>query len=319
MPEAGSIATTARLLVAVVGPTAVGKSAVALEVAEQVGGEIVSADSRQVYIGMDIGTAKPSLVDRQRVPHHLVDIVAPDEAFTVAHYRARALAAIEGIFQLERVPLLVGGSGLYVKAITQGLTVPAIPPDPEYRRRMEERAQQEGAEALFQQLQAVDRAAAERIHPANLRRVIRALEVFEKTGRPFSRLQQTAPPPFDVVTVGLTQERGALYEAIDLRVDRMFAQGLVEETARLFAQGYAPTLSALSSIGYKQAGAHLHGVLTLEQAIERTKFDTHRYVRQQSAWFSLRNPAIRWFDVTAGRERAVDAVRQFATGALAQA
>jgi len=280
-----------------VGPTAVGKSAVALALAERLGGEIVSADSRQVYRYMDIGTAKPTKEERQRVPHHLVDVVSPDEEFTVAHYRELALTAIEDVFARGRLPLLVGGSGLYVRAVTDGLAVPGIPPDPEFRRRVEAQARAEGGELLYRELATADPVAAARIDPRNIRRVIRALEVWHKTGRRFSDQQSATAPPFQVRKVGLTCNREILYSRIDARVDEMMAHGLLDEVRSLVRRGYTWDLPALSGIGYRQLGLFLRGELDFGAAVQRIKYETHRYARQQYTWFSLEDPSIRWFYV----------------------
>lgn len=293
-------------LVAVVGPTAVGKSRVALELAERLGGEIVSADSRQVYRFMDIGTAKPTLQERARVPHHLIDVVDPDEPFTLACYRDLALAAIAGIHQRGKLPLLVGGSGLYVRAVTEGLTVPAVPPDLSLRLELEARAQSEGADALHRELAAVDPTSAQRIDPRNTRRVIRALEVWRRTGQPISRLQAAEPPSFRVLKLGLTAERGQLYNMIDQRVDRMMAAGFLEEVHDLVSKRYYWDLPSMSGLGYRQLGQCLRGEGDLEAAVRKIKYGTHRYARQQYAWFRLDEPAIRWFDVTEGYQSAVE-------------
>ena len=304
-------------LVAVVGPTAVGKSRAALDLAERLGGEIVSADSRQVYRLMDIGTAKPTLQVRARVPHHLIDVVDPDEPFTLACYRDLALAAIAGIHQRGKLPLLVGGSGLYVRAVTEGLTVPAVPPDPALRLELEARAQSEGADILHRELAAVDPASAQRIDPRNTRRVIRALEVWRRTGQPISRLQVVEPPPFRVLKLGLTAERGRLYNMIDQRVDRMMATGFLEEVRSLVSKGYHWDLPSMSGLGYRQLGEYLRGEVDLETAVRKIKYRTHRYARQQYTWFRLDDPAIHWFEANRDTvEGASAAVKEFLAGAM---
>jgi tRNA dimethylallyltransferase len=281
--------------VVVVGPTAVGKSALALALAETVGGEIVGADSRQVYRYMDIGTAKPTAGERARVPHHLIDVVNPDQDFSLAQYQGMAYAAIEDIHRRGRVPLLVGGSGLYVWAVVRGLRVPAVPPNPEMRRELEERARTEGPATLHQELERLDPVAASRIDPRNLRRVIRALEVTKATSQPFSHLGQETPPPYDILIIGLTLPRAELYRRIDQRVDRMVEAGLVEEVRGLLARGYGLELPAMASPGYREIGMYLEGRLSLEEAVARTKTATHRVARHQYAWFSPKDPRIRWF------------------------
>lgn len=274
-----------------------GKSRVAFEVARRGGGEIVSADSRQVYRSMDIGTAKPTLEERRLVPHHLIDVVDPDEEFSLAQYRDLALEAIGDIRARGKLPVLVGGTGLYVRAVTEGLLVPAVPPDPELRRGLEELAEREGGDKLHRDLAAVDAVAAERIDPRNVRRVIRALEVWRVTGRRFSEQQEVALPPFSFEKVGLTCNRDLLYRKIDERVDAMMAAGLLDEVRSLVERGYGEGLPSMSGIGYRQLGRHLRGQMGLAEAVQRIKYDTHRYARQQYTWFSLEDASIRWFYV----------------------
>ncbi len=285
------------MLLAIVGPTAVGKSRLALELAQLLPGEIVSADSRQVYRYLDIGTAKPTPQERAIIPHHLIDIVDPDEEFNVALYQEMALKAIAGVQREGKTPILVGGSGLYVRAVTEGLTLPHIPPNLELRRTLEERGDQEGNGPLYQELQAVDPVAAGRIDPRNRRRIIRALEVWHETGIPFSALQRSEPPSYSMLTIGLTTERTHLYRLIDERVDHMLAQCLVEEVVGLTKRGYGFDLPAMSSLGYRQIGEYLRGEAELPNAIQRIKYETHRFARHQYAWFRLRDTKICWFDV----------------------
>ena len=288
-------------VLAIVGPTAVGKSKVALALAERIGAEIVSADSRQVYRSMDIGTAKASPEERRRVPHHLIDVVDPDQEFTVVHYRDLALRAVEDVLERGKLPLLVGGSGLYVRTVTEGLVVPEVLPDREYRRALEQRS----GEELHRELAAVDAAAAARIDPRNIRRVIRALEVWRATGRPFSEQQTTAGPGFEVRKIGLTCNRELLYRRIDARVDQMMAAGLLEEVRDLSSR-YSWDLPAMSGIGYRQLGQHLRGEIDLTPAVQRIKYDTHRYARQQYTWFSLEDSSIRWFYVIENHREVVE-------------
>jgi tRNA dimethylallyltransferase len=243
-------------IIAIVGPTATGKSALAIQLALVLGSEIVSADSRQVYRYMDIGTAKPNREDRAKVPHHLIDIITPNEDFTLATYQELAFEAIADIQRRGKLALLVGGSGLYVRAVTGGLSIPKVAPDPELRRKLEERAAQEGYQVLYSELQKADPAAAEKIDPRNVRRVIRALEVCMTAGVPFSQLKQSSPE-VPVLTIGLTTERADLYKRIDSRVDDMIERGLVDEVKWLLDRGYSPELPAMSGLGYKQIVAHL--------------------------------------------------------------
>ena len=283
-------------LIVVVGPTAVGKTEVSIRLAEQIGGEIVSADSRQIYRHMDIGTAKPGAEQRARVAHHLIDVVDPDKAFSLAQYQSAASAAIDDIFARGKQPLLVGGSGLYVRAVTEGLRIPEVPPQPELRAELEARAAREGELALYAELQQVDPAAAARIDPRNVRRTIRALEVYRVSGGRFSDLGRSQPPPYRVVTIGLTRPRPDLYARIDARIDAMIAAGLVEET-RWLAQRYDWSLPSMSGLGYRQVGGFIRGECRLDEAIAAIKRDTRRFVRHQANWFRPSDARIAWLDV----------------------
>ncbi len=284
-------------LVAIVGPTGTGKSKLALRLAQTFNGEIVSADSRQVYRYMDIGTAKPSPRELSLVPHHLINLVNPDEDFSLAQYQELAYKAISGIHQRNKLPLLVGGSGLYVWSVLEGWRIPQVPPDLGFRYSLEEKAAKTGKDELYQELVTVDPVAAQMIDPSNVRRVIRALEVHRGGNAPLSQLQHKKAPPFNMLIIGLTADRTELYRRIDLRVDAMLKQGLVDEVERLLSMGYDFNLPAMSGIGYKQIGMFLNGELTLAAAIQQIKFETHRFVRHQYAWFRLKDNRIKWFDI----------------------
>ena len=295
-------------LVAIVGPTAIGKSRLALRLARTFGGEIVNADSRQVYRYMDTGTAKPTPEELTLVPHHLINITNPDESFSLAQYQELAYRAINDIHQRRKLPLLEGGSGLYVWTVVEGWQIPRVPPRPELRKKLEAKAAAIGAEKLYQELVAIDPAAAQKIDPRNVRRVIRALEVYEQTSTPFSRLQRKQAPPFASLIIGLTCDRAELYRRIDERVDRIMAQGLVREVEKLVKMGYDFTLSAMSTIGYKQIGMHLRGELSLEEAVQQVKYETHRFVRHQYAWFRLKDDRIKWFNILYPFEAEVESL-----------
>ena len=285
-----------------------GKTAISLRLASEFHGEIVSADSRQIYRGLDIGTDKVSPADRAQVPHHLVDVVAPDQVMTLAEYQQAAYAAIDSIHARGRCPILVGGSGLYVRAILQGLVIPSGDPDLRLRAQLEDRAREEGSQALHAWLAQLDPVAAARIDHRNVRRVVRALEVCLRSGAPISQLQRATPPPYDVLIIGLTRPREALYAAIDRRVEAMIDQGLVEEVRGLLDAGYSPALPALSGVGYRQVIQYLQGEVTLEGAIALIKRQTRRLVRQQSTWFRLDDPQIRWVDLETTGYPAIAAV-----------
>ncbi len=285
-----------RRLIAIVGPTAVGKSALALDLAQACGGEIVGADSRQVYRYMDIGTAKPTTEQRSLVRHHLIDVVDPDEDFTLATYQEMTFSTIGDIQRRGKTPLLVGGSGLYVRSVVSGLIIPQVAPDAVLRRRLEKKVEQQGKGTLYSELLQVDPGAAASIDPRNVRRVIRALEVYYTTGRPISELRR-GRRRFQTLTIGLTTSREDLYRRIDMRVERMTQQGLISEVEGLLQRGYSPELPSMSGVGYRQVIQHLQGEISLDEAVQRIKYDTHRYARHQYAWFRLSDTSIRWFDM----------------------
>jgi len=299
-------------LIVIVGPTAVGKTSLALRLGQTLDAEVVSADSRQVYRGMDIGTAKPTLEERRLVPHHLIDVVDPDEPFGLAQYQTMAYAAISDVLARGRLPLLVGGSGQYVRAVVEGWGIPRVPPDQELRDELYRQAEAQGSEALHARLSALDPVAAERIDPRNVRRVVRALEVCLCTGERISDLQRRHPPPYRILQIGLTMPRPSLYRRIDERVDRMLAAGLVAEVQSLVARGYDYELPSMSGLGYRQIGAYLRGEISLDEAVHLIKRETRRFVRQQYNWFRLDDERIRWFDVEVIPPGEIEAVvREF--------
>lgn len=286
-------------LVAIVGPTASGKTALAVRLCREVGGEVVSADSRQVYRGMDIGTAKATPKEQAGVPHHLLDVVNPDQALGLAEFQALAYTAIDDILARGRVPFLVGGTGQYAMAVLEGWQVPRVPPDEGLRRELYRQAEDEGPGALHARLQALDPAAARRIDPRNVRRVIRALEVCLVTGRPISEQQEKAPPPYRILILGLELPRDVLYERIDRRVEAMMAAGLEDEVRRLVAAGYGFDLPAMSGVGYGQFRAYLAGEASLDETVQAIKRATRRFVRHQANWFRRDDPRIHWLDARA--------------------
>ena len=301
----------ARRLVAVVGPTAAGKSELALALAERFGGEIVNADSRQVYRGMDAGTAKPSRGMRARLPHHLYDIVDPAESYSLARYRRDALATFEDVWARGRAPWLVGGTGQYVWALLEGWRVPEVAPRPALRAELRALAAREGVDALHARLRVVDPEGAERIDARNVRRVVRAIEVWEATGEPIGVRQTKGDPGFDWRALGVDRERDQLVWRINRRTEAMYAGGLVEETRVLLDGGLPPDASALSSIGYAEAVRELRREITREKAIELTKRATKRLARRQRQWFRRQDPRIAWADAP---EAAAGAVAPFLKG-----
>lgn len=283
-----------RPLIAILGPTAVGKSALAIQLAQDLRGEIVSADSRLVYRGMDIGTAKPTIDEQRLIPHHLIDLVNPNEPFTLSEYQHLAYTAIAEIHSRGNIPFLVGGTGLYVRAILEGLSIPRIKPNLERRAELE----RIDAPLLYARLQELDPVAAARIDPKNKRRVIRAIEVSEAAGTPISELQKVDAPNYRVLRIGLTMPRELLYERINLRVDQMIASGLISEVQSLLDRGYSADLPAMSGLGYRQIAAYLQGKTSREEAIRVLKRDTRRFVHHQYSWFRLNDERIQWFDVS---------------------
>jgi len=284
-------------LVIICGPTAVGKTRVAIELAESLKGEIVSADSRQVYRLMDIGTAKPTSEEQARVAHHLIDVAWPDEDFSAASFAEQGAAAIADILERGLRPLLVGGTGLYIRALTEGLVdVPGA--DPILRAELRALAEREGNRALHQRLAEVDPQAAARLHPNDLVRIERALEVHALTGRPLSRFQQEhrfAATPYQTLKIGLDLDREHLYQRIEERATAMFTAGLLAETQELLNAGYSPRSKALQTIGYRQAVAVLNGECSEEQAQQDLVRATRRYAKQQLTWFRRDNSII-WLD-----------------------
>ena len=301
-------------LIVLLGPTAVGKTALSLSLAERFHGEIVGADSRQIYRGMDVGTAKATPEERRRVPHHLIDVRRPDQTLTVAEYQQLAYAAMDDIHARGRVPFLVGGTALYLRAVVLGLRIPEVPPDPALRAALEADLARGGVDALFARLQLLDPATAAAIDRRNPRRVLRALEIVLSTGRPKVELEGAAPPPYRSLQIGLTRARASLHRRIDRRVEEMVEQGLVEETRRLLGAGYDPRLPALSSLGYREIGAYLRDEMTLAQAVGRIRIETHRFVRHQETWFRKMEGVV-WFDLdrldNSGEEEIAARVAEF--------
>lgn len=286
-------------LVVIVGPTGVGKTALAVELALILGGEVVSADSMQVYKGMDIGTAKPTPEERKGVPHHLIDVVTPDTPFNVARYRDMAHAVIADIHARGALPILCGGTGLYVRAVLDEFLFPDQGAAPEVRERLQRLAEERGKQYLYNLLASVDPETAARLHPNDVRRVIRALEVYETTGRSMSEhiaAVQGKTPRYRDVRIGLTRPREELYRRIDRRVDEQIAQGLVDEVRSLRAR-YRLATTALQGLGYKEILRYLDGECSLEEAVHVLKRETRHYAKRQYTWFR-RDPRIVWYDLS---------------------
>lgn len=284
-------------LVAVVGPTAVGKSALALHLATEFGGEIVNADSRQFYRGLDIGTAKPSAEDLAAVPHHLIDCLDPSESMTLAGFLDLALGAIKGISARGRLPILVGGTGQYVWALVEGWDVPRVEPDQALRLELEGVAEAEGHQALETRLRALNPDAADRIDSRNVRRMIRAIEVTMAPSAAPEREREDVSSGLNALLIGLTARREFIYERVDRRIDEMIANGWLSEVRGLMASGDFAAWPSSSSIGYRELISHLQYVRNLDEAIALTKKSTRRLVRHQYGWFKLTDERIKWHDV----------------------
>jgi tRNA dimethylallyltransferase len=281
-------------VVFIVGPTGAGKSALALALARRIRAEILSADSRLLYRGLDIGTDKPPPAMRAEIPHHLIDVTDPDRPWSLAEFKAAALSAVRQIAARGALPLCVGGTGQYVRALLEGWEIPPAAPTREWRKRLEERAAREGPAALYSQLEKADPAAAARIDPRNLRRVIRALEVVLATGKPFSDQRRRGAVDFRPLVIGLALPRPELYARVDARIDAMIAAGWVEEVRGLLAKGYSPDLPAFSALGYRPIARHLQGEWTLEECKIEIRRATRRLIRHQANWFRPDDPAIHW-------------------------
>jgi tRNA dimethylallyltransferase len=284
-------------LVAIVGPTGIGKTRLSLKLAKKFHGEIISADSRQVYRCMDIGTAKPTSQEMAGIPHYLIDVVNPDEEFNLAIFQEYVYHAMDDIYRREKLPFLVGGTGLYIKAIIEKYSLPGIPPDQKFRYNIERNADDKTINDLYDKLAATDPDAAAKIDRRNVRRLTRALEVHAKAGKAFSQLGTKEPPEFKYFIIGLTTDRAVLYNQVDRRVDEMIKQGFIQEVEGLIQKGYSLDLRSMSGIGYRQIGQYLQGEMTLETAVQKIKTETHRFIRHQYAWFRLTDERIHWFDI----------------------
>lgn len=299
-------------VIAVVGATATGKTALAIEMARRLGGgfEAVNADSRQVYRYMGIGTAKPAAAEREALPHRLIDVVDPDEAFSLGRWLQLAKEALDEVWAEGNTPIVVGGTGQYVWALLEGWRVPQVPPQEALRREMEARPPAE----LLAELHRIDPESQEFIQPQNVRRVIRALEVYHATGKPLSHWRTKDAPRFQSLVIGLRLARETLYGRIDARVDAMMAAGFLDEVRGLVDRGFGCELPSMSGIGYRQLCSHLRGEMSLAEAVKRTKTGTHRLARHQNAWFKAGDERIRWLETD---ERAGAAAAEIAAECLA--
>jgi len=293
-------------LILIVGPTAVGKTELAIQLAERLNSEIVSADSRLFYRGMDIGTAKPTREEQARVPHHLIDIATPDEILSLAVFQQKAHKAITDIHTRNKIPFLVGGTGQYIRAVTEGWSPPEVKPDERLRNELGKMKEEKGSEWLYAKLESLDPEAASKIDPRNMRRTIRALEVIMTTGRKFSEQRGQIESSYHLISIGMTRPRAELYERVDQRIEMMFAKSFLDEVKSLLAKGYSPSLPTMSAIGYRECIKVIKGELSEEQAKAEIRRATRIFVRRQANWFRESDPNIRWFRVEEGVESNIE-------------
>lgn len=300
---------SAQSLIVILGPTAVGKTETSIQLAERLDGEIISADSRLFYRGMNIGTAKPTLEELARVPHHLINVADPDQRWSLAMFQREAHRVISEIHSRERIPFLVGGTGQYIRAVTEEWVIPEVAPDPHIRHSLENWAKEIGPDGLHDRLSTLDPDAGNQIDSRNLRRTIRALEVILQTGKPFSTQKTRSTSRYPLLQLGLTQSRPELYARVDARIELMVESGLVNEVSDLLDAGYSPELPSLSAIGYRQIINYLQGEIDLDEAVMQMKRSTRKFVRRQANWFKLDDPNIQWFqagpDVVSEMEIAI--------------
>ncbi|MCK4968450.1 MAG: tRNA (adenosine(37)-N6)-dimethylallyltransferase MiaA [Candidatus Aenigmarchaeota archaeon] len=292
-------------LIIILGPTGSGKSELAINLARLFSGEIICADSRTIYRQMNIGTAKPYLNKKNvrhyqtkvfidSIPHHLLDVANPDQKFTVGQYKQQAIKTIRQIQHKRKLPFLVGGTALYLKTIADNFLIPSIMPDLSFRKEMEEKIKKQGIDHIYQRLIKLDPLAKDFVQANNPRRIIRALEVIEKTGKPFSQLRKRGPALFNILKIGIQIDRQKLYQRIDRRVEQMIKMGLVEEVKQLLKK-YPANLSSFSGIGYREITNYLNKEIALPQAIQQIKYATHRYARRQMTWWR-QDERINWID-----------------------
>lgn len=278
----------------IVGATAAGKTELALALAEQLNAEIISADSRLLYKGMTIGTAKPTIAEREKVKHHLIDVANPDETWSLGRFHKAVVNCIEQVVQIKKLPILVGGTGQYIRSLVEGWDIPAVEPQRELRNVLENWERQIGFLELHHKLAIVDAQSARSIEPQNKRRTIRALEVIFATGRRFSEARSKTGPKYDFKVIGLYRTREELYHRVDIRIEQMFKAGMVDEVKGLLEQGFSSDLPSMSAIGYRETALYLQGEISLEEAKARMRQKTRQFIRRQANWFKADNPLIEW-------------------------
>ncbi len=281
-------------VLAIVGSTASGKTAVSVELAKKIGGEIVSADSRLIYRDFDIGTAKPTAEERCGIPHYMIDIIPPERLYSAGDYKKDASEAVEKIISKGRIPIVVGGTGFYVRSLLGGLDIPDVPADENFRAEMDKFVEDYGRQALYDKLAAIDKTTADKLHYNDNVRVTRALEIFHATGKTMSEISSMSKPPYEVFYAGLNaRDRAYLYDRANRRVDKMIESGLVDEVHRL-VQKYGRTLPILKTLGYKEICEYFDGKISLEEAVGLIKKHTRNYAKRQLTWFRA-NPEIHWY------------------------
>lgn len=308
------------VIVVIVGPTAIGKTDVAIDLAKILDGEIISADSMQIYKYMDIGTAKPTIEERQGIPHHMIDVVAPDEEFSVAQFQQQAKKLIQDIRQRGKLPIVAGGTGLYINSLIYPMDFTDAAEDHDFRERMRALASEKGNEYVYKKLYDIDPDTAQRIHYNDIRRIIRALEVYHLTGKPMSHYNQnfkTADKPYNSIIIGLTMDRSKLYDRINRRVDIMLEKGLIEEVKGLLKMDYNKNLTSMQGLGYKEIVTYLEGKRTLTESAEILKRDTRRFAKRQFTWFK-RIKDIQWInrDDFNSKEKLVNHLEQYIVKSL---
>ena len=301
-------------LILIVGPSAVGKTELAIQLAELLDGEVISADSRLFYRGMDIGTAKPTREEQARVPHHLINIANPDEILSLAVFQQKVSKVIADIHTLNKIPFLVGGTGQYIRAVTEGWNPPEVEPDKRLRDELSKMKEEKGNGWLYEKLKELDLSAAEKIDPRNYRRTIRALEVIMTTGRKFSEQRGQTESPYHLISIGLTRPRVELYERVDQRIEMMFANGFLDEVKSLLAKGYSLSLPTMSAIGYRECIRVIKDELSEEQAKAEIRRATRIFVRRQANWFKESDPNIKWFRV---EDRVIEKIESYIRARIA--
>ena len=307
-------------ILVIVGPTASGKTRMAVELAQRHNGEVISADSMQIYRTMDIGTAKPTQEEMGGIPHHMIDVADPEEDFSVARYVEMAARCVDDVLERGKLPIVAGGTGLYIDSLLSGRTFAPFSPDSALRGELERELAEKGGQAMLEELAQVDPEAAQRLHPNDHKRIIRALEVYRSTGKTITqhnRETQAIPPRYDALTIGLAfQDRQAMWRRIDQRVDEMVAAGLEDEVRRLLTSGILPKCTAMQAIGYKEFTQALSGEMTWKEAAEVVKLRSRQYAKRQLTWFG-RNPNTRWIrwddppDFEQGRRASTEYLEEF--------